>query len=109
MKLTPAARTLADMLLTSITAAFLLFSPGAAAVADDVGDGSLDVNVSDASAFAAVSLDQAIEMVQSRYRAKVIKADVANDGGKRIYLLRVLSPEGRVFAVRVDAESGRMF
>lgn len=93
------------MLPTSIAAAFLLFSPGTAAVADGVDDVSFNVG----STFAGVSLDQAIEMVQSRYRAKVIKADVANDGGKRVYLLRVLSPEGRVFAVRVDAESGRMF
>ena len=95
------------MSFTSITAALLLLSPGAAAVAVEAD--VVPPTVFEATTFAGVSLDQAIEMVQSRYRAKVIKADVANDGGKRVYLLRVLSPEGRVFAVRVDAESGRMF
>jgi uncharacterized membrane protein YkoI len=91
------------MLLTSITAAVLLFSPGTAAVADAIERAPAAVR------YAGVSLDQAIQMVQSHYRAKVIKADVGSNDGKRVYLLRVLSPEGRVFAVRVDAETGRMF
>ncbi len=55
---------------------------------------------------AELSLDAAIDLVQRRFRAKVIRADVAGDGGSRTYVLRLLSADGRVWTVRVDAASG---
>jgi uncharacterized membrane protein YkoI len=55
-----------------------------------------------------VSLDQAVEMAQRRFRAKAVRAETVDSGGKRIHQIRLLSAEGKVWTVRVDAESGAM-
>jgi uncharacterized membrane protein YkoI len=57
---------------------------------------------------ASVSLDQAVAMAQRRYRAKAVKAETVQNGGKRVHQIRLLSTEGKVWTVRVDAESGAM-
>jgi peptidase YpeB-like protein len=58
---------------------------------------------------ASISLDQAVEMAQARYRAKAVKAETVNNGGRRVHQIRLLSPDGKVWTVRVDAQSGNMF
>lgn len=55
-----------------------------------------------------VSLDQAVEMAQRRFRAKAVRAETVDSGGKRVHQIRLLSAEGKVWTVRVDAESGAM-
>ncbi|HKR35178.1 MAG TPA: PepSY domain-containing protein [Steroidobacteraceae bacterium] len=55
-----------------------------------------------------VSLDQAVEMAQRRFRAKAVKAETVQSGGKQVHQIRLLSAEGKVWTVRVDAESGAM-
>jgi hypothetical protein len=60
-----------------------------------------------ASAFMEMSLDRAIEMTERRYRARVVKADVEESNGRRVYILRLLSEEGRVWTVRVDASGDK--
>lgn len=55
---------------------------------------------------AGVSLDQAVEMAQRRFRAKAVKAETVQNG--RIHQIRLLSAEGKVWTVRVDAQSGAM-
>jgi uncharacterized membrane protein YkoI len=55
-----------------------------------------------------ISMDRAIEMVERQYRARVVRADVSEKNGRRVYVLRLLSEEGRVWTVRVDAQSGGM-
>jgi uncharacterized membrane protein YkoI len=57
---------------------------------------------------AGISLDQAVEMAQRRYRAKAVKAQTVDSGGRRVHQIRLLSTEGKVWTVRVDAESGAM-
>ena len=57
-------------------------------------------------AAAGVSLDQAVAMVQQRFNARVVRADVRDEGGHTIYVLRLLNESGRVWIVRVDAASG---
>jgi len=60
-----------------------------------------------ARASAGLSKDRIIDMVEKRYvGSKVLKADEGNHKGRRIYVLRLLSKEGRVKDVRVDAETG---
>ncbi len=54
------------------------------------------------------SLDDAVELAQSRYRAKAVKAETVDERGKRVHYIRLLNAEGRVWTVRVDAETGRM-
>ena len=55
-----------------------------------------------------LSLDQAVEMAQRRYRAKAVKAETIRNGEKRVHRIRLLSADGKVWNVRVDAESGAM-
>jgi hypothetical protein len=55
---------------------------------------------------AEVSLDQAVQMAERRYAAKVVKVAVSEVDGRRVYVLRLLSDQGRVWTVRVDAGSG---
>lgn len=54
------------------------------------------------------SLDDAVELAQSRYRAKAVKAETVDERGRRVHYIRLLNSEGRVWTVRVDAETGRM-
>ncbi len=56
----------------------------------------------------AISMDRAIAMVERRYQARVVRADVSESDGRRLYVLRLLSEEGRVWTVRMDANSGAM-
>jgi uncharacterized membrane protein YkoI len=53
-------------------------------------------------------MDAAVDMAQRRYNARVVRAEVAEVNGRRVYVLRLLSADGRVWAVRVDAQSGAM-
>jgi hypothetical protein len=59
-------------------------------------------------AYGGISLDQAVQMAQARYGARVVRADTERDGDRVYYRLRLLSPDGRVFSVRVDAQTGSM-
>jgi uncharacterized membrane protein YkoI len=57
-----------------------------------------------------VSLDQAAQMAQSRFNAKVVKAETVRDGGRQVHLIRLFNPQNnKVWQVRVDAETGQMF
>lgn len=53
-----------------------------------------------------VSLDQAIASAERRYKARVVKANVEAGSDRCVYVLRLLSDEGRVWTVRVDSRSG---
>lgn len=55
------------------------------------------------------SLDDAVELAQNRYRAKVVKAETVAEEGRRVHYIRLLNTQGRVWTVRVDAETGRIF
>ena len=53
-----------------------------------------------------MSLDQAVSMVEKRYKARVVRTEVRTEGDRKIYVLRLLNDAGRVWTVRVDASSG---
>lgn len=57
---------------------------------------------------AGISLDQAVEMAQRQFRAKAVKAQTVESDGRRVHQIRLLSAEGKVWTVRVDAQSGAM-
>jgi hypothetical protein len=57
---------------------------------------------------ARLSMEQAVKLVEQRYRARVVRAETHQQGDRTIYVLRVLDEAGRVFTVRVDAASGRI-
>ena len=54
----------------------------------------------------SVSMDQAVKMVEQRFRARVVKAESQREGERTVYVLRLLNESGRVWTVRVDAASG---
>lgn len=54
------------------------------------------------------SLDQVIAQIERKYKARVVRTDVENDGAQCVYVLRLLSDEGRVWKVRVNSRSGEL-
>ena len=54
----------------------------------------------------AMSMDQAVRMVEERYHARVVKAETEHGEGHTLYVLRLLNDAGKVWTVRVDAASG---
>ena len=52
-----------------------------------------------------MTLDQAVAMVEKRFKAKVVRTEVRQDGDRKIYVLRLLNDD-RVWSVRVDASTG---
>lgn len=55
-----------------------------------------------------VSLDQAAAMVRRQTGGRIIKASSRRSNGRTVHYIRVLTRDGRVFTVRVDAASGRV-
>ncbi len=81
----------------------------AAASVDLAGRGIEATSVSAASQKDGMSLDEAVDRAQKRYNARVVRAETSESGGRLVYVLRLLSDEdGRVFTVRVDAQTGQM-
>lgn len=62
-----------------------------------------------ASVFATgLTLDEAVARVEKMYSARVVRAEEKRSGERRVYRIRLLSADGRVFDVTVDADSGRI-
>ena len=55
-----------------------------------------------------LSMDHAVELAEHHYHARVVRAAAAEVGGRRIDVLKLLSEQGRVWTVHVDAETGAM-
>jgi uncharacterized membrane protein YkoI len=53
-----------------------------------------------------MSMDQAVRLVEQKYRARVVKAEAQRDDGRTVYVLRLLDDSGKVWIVHVDAASG---
>ena len=64
------------------------------------GDGHIVI------ADSGMSLDQAVSMVEKRFKARVVRTETRNEGDRKVYVLRLLNEAGRVWTVRVDAASG---
>ena len=55
-----------------------------------------------------ISLDEAVSRAERQYRARVVRTEVQDEDGRTVYVLKLLSENGRVFTVRIDAATGRM-
>jgi hypothetical protein len=55
-----------------------------------------------------ISLDEAVRRAEQQYRARVVRTDVQDEDGRKVYVLKLLSEDGRVITVRIDAATGRM-
>jgi uncharacterized membrane protein YkoI len=49
---------------------------------------------------------QATQIVQKRYGARVVRASDSDEGGRHLYVFKLLSDAGKVWIVRIDAHSG---
>lgn len=49
---------------------------------------------------------QATEIVQKRYGARVVRASDTDEGGRHLYVFKLLSDAGKVWIVRIDPHSG---
>jgi len=57
-----------------------------------------------------VSLDQAVAMMQSKYGARVMRANTVEEEGRMVHYIRLMTADrSRVWTVRVDAATGREF
>jgi uncharacterized membrane protein YkoI len=79
----------------------------------DPGRGGLEQRMVDPPRYDAaqaegMSLDRAVDMVQRRFNARVVRAEEKRDGGQTIYRIRLLSADGRVFTVNVDPRTGEI-
>ena len=54
----------------------------------------------------AISLDEAVARAERRYDARVVRAEEKQHGDRIEYRIRLLAADGRVFEVRIDAETG---
>lgn len=57
---------------------------------------------------ARISIDQAVKMAEQKYKARVVRAESQDEGGKTVYVLRLLNEAGHVWTVKVDAATGTM-
>lgn len=55
----------------------------------------------------ALTLDQAVARAEQKYGARAVRAEEKTDDSRRVYRIRLLSDDGRVFDVTVDASTGR--
>jgi uncharacterized membrane protein YkoI len=55
-----------------------------------------------------LSQDAAVEMAQRRYHARAVRVETKREGDRTVYRIRLLSPDGRVFTVAVNADSGEI-
>jgi uncharacterized membrane protein YkoI len=55
-----------------------------------------------------ISQDEAVRRAERRFNARVVKAETRTVDGRKVHVLRLVSDDGRVFTVRVDAETGNM-
>ena len=85
------------VLAASATAAQRPAAPGAAADA---------TSRSRTLADQAITLDEAVARAEKRHGARAVRAEEIRDEGRVVYRIRLLSTDGRVFEVRVDARTG---
>ena len=55
---------------------------------------------------AELTREQAIALAERRYGARVVRTAVLEQGGRRLYVLRLISSGGKVWTVHIDALSG---
>lgn len=54
-----------------------------------------------------ISLDEAVARAERRHDARVVRAEEKRHGDRIEYRIRLLGADGRVFEVRIDAETGQ--
>jgi uncharacterized membrane protein YkoI len=84
-------------------AAGLLTAYAVAVPANAAGDDHTD---RDDHADHELTRTQATALVRQRYAARVVRASSTDEGGRHIYVFRLLSQAGKVWEVHIDARNG---
>ena len=58
------------------------------------------------AAQSALNLDQAVKKVREQTGGQVVRAETKQAGGRTVHVIRVLTREGRVRTLEVDAGTG---
>jgi hypothetical protein len=72
------------------------------------GSGAEDTKIAIVVRRDGISLDEAVARAERQYRARVVRTDVHDEDGRKVYVLKLLREDGRVFTVRIDASTGGM-
>ena len=95
--------------LTLVLVGFAPFSQAHSMQGPVVSGSALHENERSAEVFRdGISLDEAVRLAEAQYRARVVRTDVQDEDGRKVYVLKLLSEDGRVVTVRIDAATGRM-
>jgi uncharacterized membrane protein YkoI len=54
-----------------------------------------------------ISLDEAVSRVRRQSDGRILSAETVRNDGRRVYRIKVLSRDGRVSRVDIDADTGR--
>jgi len=54
-----------------------------------------------------ISLDQAVSQARQQHKGKVLSADTITVNGRKVYRIKILTPDGRVKRTQIDARSGQ--
>ncbi len=69
-------------------------------------DGRTTAEAGSRHAQGGVSLDAVVRQMEQRFNARVVRAETRQEKGRTVYVLRLLSADGKVWTVKVDADSG---
>lgn len=72
------------------------------------GGAALETRYVEYVRYDGISLDEAVRRAEAQYHARVVRTDVQDEDGRKVYVLKLLSEGGRVVTVRIDAATGRM-
>jgi hypothetical protein len=94
--------------LTLVLVGFAPFSQAHSMPGRVVGGSATQELARQAEVRDGISLDEAVRRAEAQYRARVVRTDVQDEDGRKVYVLKLLSEDGRVVTVRIDAATGRM-
>jgi len=57
--------------------------------------------------FSVLTLDQITKQVISQHKSKVLAAKTELLGGKQVHVIKILTSDGRVQYLKIDAETGK--
>lgn len=90
-----------------VLSAVLLLAP-APWVQAEPGRADVEDRVPSRTLAESLSLDEAVALMEKQYDARVVRAEEKDEKGRRVYRIRLLSADGRVFDVKVDAATGQV-
>lgn len=96
----------ARRILAALAIAFWIVSAPPVWAKSPHADGGEPAKAGSRYAQGGVSLDAVVRQMEQRFNARVVRAETREEKGRTVYVLRLLSEDGKVWTVKVDADSG---